>query len=297
MGPVVYREVTCKSALTRVQGMPFQWSLNPYVGCSHSCTYCYAREYHWRRDRDIGRGFDREVDVKVNFADVLSSELARGTRAGSVALGTATDPYQPAEGRYRITRRTLDALIQRPMPLHIVTKSPMIVRDEALLAELGRRTRGEVSVCFSVGTIDPEVAGRSEPDTAPPLKRLEAMRRLREAGVSAGVLCAPILPGLSDSEESIEAVALAAAANGAAFFHSRLLKLDPHVKEYYFAFLLAEYPALLESERARYANGAYADRGYATEIDRRVERVRRRYRFDEPAARNEVVEQQLRLAV
>jgi DNA repair photolyase len=297
VGPVVYREVTCKSALTRVQGMPFQWSLNPYLGCSHSCSYCYAREYHWRRDRDIGRGFDREVDVKVNFADVLSAELARGPRAGAVALGTATDPYQPAEGRYRITRRALEVMIQRPMPLHVVTKSPMIVRDADLLAELSRRTGGEISVCFSVGTIDPEIAARTEPDTAPPLKRLEAMRRLCEAGVSAGVLCAPILPGLSDSEESIEAVALSAAANGAAFFHSRLLKLDPHVKEYYFAFLLAEYPALLESERARYANGTYADHSYAMEIARRVERVRRRYRFGDPTARSEVGEEQLRLAV
>jgi DNA repair photolyase len=272
-----YLEVSCKTALTRVQGMPFDWSLNPYRGCTAGCTYCYAREYHAKMDRDIGRGFDSRIEVKANFADVLRRELAGGRRSGSVALGTATDPYQAAEGRYRLTRRSLAALVDQPMPLSIVTKSAMIVRDVDLLARLSRATA--VRVYFSIGSVDPDVARRAEPLAPPPERRLEGLRRLREAGIPAGVLLAPILPGLSDTEESIEAVALAASANGACFLHPRLLKLDPHVKEYYFAFLLAEFPALLESHRTLYAGGAHAGRTYAAEIDRRVARVRERYRF------------------
>src|SRR5919202_5736813 len=149
-----YTEITCKSALTRVHGMPFEWSLNPYRGCTAGCTYCYAREYHAKMDRDIARGFDSQIEVKVNFADVLRRELAGSKRRGSVALGTATDPYQAAEGRYRVTRRTLEALVERPMPLSIVTKSAMIVRDVDLLARLSRLTGGRVRVYFSIGSVD-----------------------------------------------------------------------------------------------------------------------------------------------
>ena len=281
-----YTEITCKSALTRVQGMPFEWSLNPYRGCTAGCTYCYAREYHAKMEKDIGRGFDSRIEVKANFVSVLHRELATGRRSGSVALGTATDPYQAAEGRYRLTRGTLEALRAHPMPLSIITKSAMIVRDGDVLARLAQAT--DVRVYFSVGSVDPDVARRAEPQAPPPDKRLEGLRRLRERGVPAGVLLAPILPGLSDTEESMEAVALAARASGACWLRPRLLKLDPHVKEYYFAFLLAEFPALLETTRALYARGVHARREYADEIDRRVERVRRRYRFDEVEAETEI---------
>lgn len=280
-----YSEVTCRSALTRVQGMPFDWSLNPYRGCTAGCTYCYAREFHAKMQKDLGRGFDSRIEVKVNFAEVLRHELSRVKRSGSVALGTATDPYQAAEGRYRLTRGALEALLDRPMPLSIVTKSAMIVRDVDLLVRLSRRS--EVQVYFSIGSVDPDVSRRVEPQAPPPSKRLEGLRRLREHGVRAGVLMAPILPGLSDSEESMEAVALAAAANGASSLHARLLKLDPHVKEFYLAFLFAEFPTLLETHRALYARGTHADAAYAAEIDRRIERVRRRYRFGDSEARTE----------
>ncbi|HYY53781.1 MAG TPA: radical SAM protein [Candidatus Dormibacteraeota bacterium] len=287
MASASYTEITCKSALTRVQGMPFQWSLNPYRGCTAGCTYCYAREYHAKMDRDIGRGFDSRIEVKANFAEVLRRELSSGRRSGAVAMGTATDPYQAAEGRYRLSRKSIEALIDYPMPLSIVTKSAMIVRDADLLAALSGHT--DVRVYFSIGSVDPDVARRAEPQAPPPDKRLEGLRRLRERGVRAGVLLAPILPGLSDSEESMEAVALAASANGACFLHPRLLKLDPHVKEFYFAFLLAEFPALVETHRALYARGVHADKAYAREIDRRVERVRARYRFDAIEAEDEPV--------
>src|SRR5438552_8312786 len=291
-----YTPITCKTAMTRVQGMPFDWSLNPYRGCTAGCTYCYAREYHAKMQRDLGRGFDSQIEVKLNFAERLRAELSGPKRSGSIALGTATDPYQAAEGRYRLTRKSLEALVEHPMPLSIVTKSAMIVRDADLLARLA--ARASVRVYFSIGSVDPDLARRVEPLAPPPAKRLEGLRRLRQAGVSAGVLVAPILPGLSDSEESLEAVILAAAANDACFLHPRLLKLDPHVKDYYFAFLLAEFPALLESQRALYTRGQHADPRYAADIDRRIERLKLRYRFgDDPRGEPERGPEQMRLSL
>src|SRR5690348_10258181 len=147
-GDVRYREVTTKSALTRVQGMPFTWSLNPYTGCSHSCGYCYARQYHALRGRETGAGFDREVDVKMNFADVLRAELRHLRLRELVALGTATDPYQPCEGRYRLTRRTLEALLDSPLPLTVITKGTLVVRDIDLYMKLARLV--DVRICVSI---------------------------------------------------------------------------------------------------------------------------------------------------
>ncbi len=296
---LVVRETRCKSALTRVKGMPFEWSLNPFLGCSHSCVYCYAREYHARRERDPGEGFDREIDVKVNFAPVLRVELARmRERPGFVALGTATDPYQPAEGGHRITRATLQVLRDFAVPVSIVTKSPLVVRDIDLLSAIDERTAGGARVLFSVCNLNLELWREIEPGTARPLQRLEAMRRLRSAGIDAGVLCAPILPGLSDSEGALDAVARAAARYGATSFGWRVLKLDPHVKELYFSFLAAEFPVLLPAYESGYERGAYADPAYVREIDARVERVRSRYGFD-ARGRTEAVRdpEQLKLAV
>jgi DNA repair photolyase len=293
MGPTtaVYREATCRSALTRVKGMPFEWSLNPYRGCQHACVYCYAREYHAKMGRDIGAGFDREIEVKVNFAEVLREELARmRVLPHSVAIGTGTDPYQPCEGKYRITRACLEALRDRSVPLSIVTKSPMVVRDADVLADVARRTGGEVRIFFSVGTVDDGVWRSTEPGTASPAKRLAAMRRLREAGIKAGVLCAPVLPGLSDSEESLDAVARAAHEHGAYFFGSRVLKLDPHVKDYYLTFVAQEIPSLLPLYGAAYSRGAYGGGEYMREIERRIRQVRSRYRFPEDDEEDEASE-------
>jgi len=272
---VVYREITAKSALTRVQGMPFAWSLNPYVGCERGCVYCYAREYHALRDRDTGAGFDHEIDVKMNFPELLAHELRRLRRRETVALGTATDAYQQCEGRYRITRRTLEALVALPLPLVIVTKGSMVVRDIDLLSKL------DVRVCMSIGTVSAELARTSEPHASPPKARLEAVRRLVSAGIDAGVLAAPILPGLSDSEEALDAVAAAAAKSGATFFSTRPLKLDPGVKPHYFAFLAERFPTLLPAARSRFAGRVNAERSYVDAIEERARRVRARYRFEE----------------
>lgn len=272
---VRYREITVKTALTRVQGMPFGWSLNPYYGCERACVYCYARDYHARRGRDTGAGFDREIDVKINFPELLARELRRLRKRETVALGTATDPYQQCEGRYRITRRTLEALVASPLPLVVITKGSMVVRDVDLLSRL------DVKVCVSVGIVSEEIARASEPHASPPRARLEAVRRLVSAGIDAGVLAAPILPGLSDSEESLSAVAAAAAAHGATFFSTRALKLDPGVKPHYFAFLTEHYPALLPAAEVRFAERVNPEHGYTEALEERARRVRSRYDFQE----------------
>ena len=272
---VIYREITVKSALTRVQGMPFAWSLNPYYGCERACVYCYARDYHARRGRDTGAGFDREIDVKINFPELLTQELRRIRKRETVALGTATDPYQQCEGRYRITRRTLEALVASPLPVIVITKGSMVVRDIDLLARL------DVKVCVSIGTVSAELARTSEPHASPPNARLEAVRRLVSAGIDAGVLAAPILPGLSDSEESLDAVASAAAKSGATFFSTRPLKLDPSVKPHYFAFLSENFPALLPSTETRFAERVNPERIYTDALEERARRVRSRYLFQE----------------
>ncbi len=287
----IYREVTVKSALTRVQGMPFAWSLNPYTGCERACRYCYARDYHARRGRDTGAGFDREIDVKVNFPELLTRELRGLKKRETVALGTATDPYQQCEGRYRITRRTLEALAASPLPLVVITKGSMVVRDIDLLTKL------DVKVCVSIGTVSEELARASEPHASAPKARLEAVRRLVSAGIDAGVLAAPILPGLSDSEESLDAVAAAAAAHGATFFSTRPLKLDPGVKPHYFAFLAENYPALVPATEAQFAERVNPARGYKDALEERARRVRSRYQFQERPFRKPAAPSQLRLAI
>jgi len=277
---VRYLESECKSALTRVQGMPFQWSLNPYRGCSHGCPYCFARSYHSRMDRDPGAGFDREIEVKTNFANMLEHELRR-PRDGSVALGTGTDPYQPGEGRFRITRKTLEVLARRPMPLSIITKGTLIVRDLDLLVTIARRV--ELRIWSSITTVDPPTARLIEPGAAPPAKRLEAIRRMRAAGLRAGVLIAPVVPGLTDSAASLRAVAIAAHGAGAVALGSRPLKLDPGTKDVFYAFVAAQFPELLPRYVARYGDGAQIDAEYLRVMEARIERASAGLQFhDEP---------------
>ena len=177
-----YREEPCKSALNRVAGMPFPWSLNPYMGCVHRCTFCYVRAFERRADRPAGEEYGRTIRVKVNVVFVLRRELARsGWRRELVAIGAATDPYQPAEGRYRLTRGCLEALAGAHTPFNLITRGPLIVRDIDVLRR--RRRSADVDVCFSLPTLDESVWRRTEPGTAPPRQRLRAVRALAEAGI------------------------------------------------------------------------------------------------------------------
>src|SRR6266446_1257549 len=203
--PVEYREEPCRSALNRVQGMGFGWSLNPYMGCVHRCTFCYVRAFEQRADRPSDDRYGASIRVKTNIAEVLRRELARPSwRRDGVAIGAATDPYQPAEGRYRLTRACLEVLGAARNPFSLITRGPLALRDLDVLQECSRRA--EVSVTFSIPTLDEEVWRRTEPGTAPPRQRLRVLRALVDAGIRAGVGMAPILPGLSDRPELLAEV-------------------------------------------------------------------------------------------
>src|SRR5256884_4565340 len=276
MSSVVYREIQVKSALNQVRGMPFDWSLNPFLGCVHSCYYCFSRACHARyREKNVGSDFDSNIGVRVNIADTLRRELRR-PKEGSLAIGTATDPYQPVEGKYRLTRKCLEVLIDHPMPIGIVTKGPLVVRDIDLLLELDRKT--EVTVFFSVPCVDEEVVRKTDPGTAPPRQRLRALSMLREAGLDAAVLCMPVLPGISDSEESLDRAARAASEAGATAFRHRPLKIDSEIRDYYFDFIASEFPVLAPRYAALYAGGNLPTRDYEKELDRRVPPGTQRYR-------------------
>jgi DNA repair photolyase len=250
----VYREEPCKVALNRVKGMMFAWSLNPYMGCVHRCTFCYVRAFERRADRPSDDRYGTSIRVKVNIAEVLRAELARPSWKGEgVAIGAATDPYQPAEGRYRLTRACLQALRDAGQTFSIITRGPMIVRDVDLLAEASRRA--DVSVTFSVPTIDDDVWRTTEPGTAPPLQRLRALKTLVDAGVRASVGMAPLLPGLSDHPRSIERVVRAAREAGACGIWANLLYLRPGTREHFLACLERDWPELLPDYERLYARG------------------------------------------
>jgi DNA repair photolyase len=243
-------EISSKSAVNRVHGMPFRWSLNPYRGCSHSCHHCYARATHAYLGLNADPDFETRIFVKTNLAEVLRRELARPSWAGeSVAIGTANDPYQPCEGRYRLTRAALAALAERRNPLSAVTKSTLVLRDLDILAALARDA--EVAVHVTVTTLDPDTWRAVEPGTPPPWQRLAVMGRLVEAGVPCGVFVAPILPGITDSDSSLEAVVRAAKEHGAGHVWASPLRLAPLFKEHYLGFVAATYSRLLHRyERA-----------------------------------------------
>ncbi|HEX5245961.1 MAG TPA: radical SAM protein [Gaiellaceae bacterium] len=236
--------------------MPFEWSLNPYMGCAHRCTFCYVRAFELRADRPADDRYGASIRVKTNVAEVLRRELARPSwgRDG-VAIGTATDPYQPAEGRYRLTRACLEVLADAANPFAIITRGPMIMRDLDVLAEAARRA--DVSVTFSIPTIDVDVWRRTEPGTAPPQQRLRALKQLVDAGIRTGVGMAPILPGLSDKPEMLADVVRAARAAGATGVWANLLYLKPGTKEHFLAALERNWPELLPEYERLYARRAY----------------------------------------
>jgi DNA repair photolyase len=270
-----YQEVTCRSALNAVKGMPFNWTLNPYRGCTHGCHYCFARRYQTQFELGPGDEFSSIIFVKTNFADVLRRELDRPTwKRELAALGTATDPYQPIEGHYKLTRRSLEALLAARTPVGIVTKGPMVVRDAELLAELGR-TVG-CTVYMSVPTVDEEAWAALEPGTAHPLQRLRAVRTLREAGANAGVLMAPVVPGFTTDRRRLEATVKAVAEHGAAFMGANLLYLKGGTKDHFMGFLRKEFPHLVAGYERLYP-GAYAPKGYVSAVKSLIDVLQERY--------------------
>ncbi|MBD5657204.1 MAG: radical SAM protein [Candidatus Eremiobacteraeota bacterium] len=263
VGRVTCVEIEAKSILNRVRDMPFAWSINPYRGCYHQCVFCYARRTHTFLERDGLGDWGSMLSVKINAPQIVRRELANPRWKGEhVAIGTATDPYQPLEGRYRITRGILIELARARTDAHLITRSPLVVRDIDVLQDLARAAGA--SVCISLPTLDPDLARKIEPTVAPPRQRLRAVRMLADAGIRVGVAVAPILPELTDTEAQLREVFAAAAEAGASMAWHSVLNLNDVARASYFEFLRAEFPSLVASHenyyRRKYAPIALADR-------------------------------------
>ncbi len=265
---VEYLHVRARRIISSVPAssrMPFRFTINAYRGCTHACVYCFARPTHAFLDLDPGIDFERRIVVKVNAVERLRAELRAASWSGDhIAMGTNTDPYQPAEGRYRLTRGLISALSEARNSFSILTKSTMILRDIDVLAEASRRT--SVRVNLSIGTLDEQAWRTTEPGTPPPLQRVETVRRLNEAGIECGVLVAPVLPGISDAPEQLEAVVGACLSAGAVSISSVLLHLRPGVRELFLPWLQRERPELVAAYDALYASPS----GYAPQEFRRA---------------------------
>jgi DNA repair photolyase len=271
---IEYREEPCKSALNPVKGMGFKWSLNPYMGCVHRCTFCYVRHFEHRSDRPSDNRYGTSIRVKTNVAEVLRRELARPSwEHEHVAIGAATDPYQPAEGRYGLTRGCLEALRDASNPFSIITRGPMIVRDLDVLVEASQRA--SVSVTFSVPTLDEDVWRKTEPSTAHPRQRLRALKQLVDAGVKAGVGMAPILPGISDRPEQLREVVRAARDAGATGVWANLLFLRPGTREHFLEHLAEDWPEQLPLYERLYADRAYLGAADSKPLREEVRRLAR----------------------
>jgi DNA repair photolyase len=272
----IYREEPCRSALNKVSGMSFKWSLNPYTGCVHRCTFCFVRAFEKRADRPFDDRYGTSIRVKTNLVDVLRKELARKKwQRELVVIGTATDPYQPAEGRYRLTRGSIAALAEARNPLSIITRGPLIVRDVDVLVEADRRA--SATVTFSVPTVDRDIWRMTEPGTAPPRQRLRALTTLIDAGIEASVGMAPILPGISDKPELLADVVKAARDAGATSLWTNVLYLKPGTREHFLDKLARDWPDLVPMYENLYANRAYLGKAEIEPVRREVAELRHRF--------------------
>lgn len=252
--------------------VPFRHTINAYRGCSHACVYCFARPTHEYLGLNSGQDFERRIVVKVNAVERLVAELRRPTWHGEpIAMGTNTDPYQAAEARYHLTGRIVEVLAEHRNPFGILTKSTLVLRDLPALVRAAERA--PVRVDLSIGTLRDDVWRLTEPGTPPPMGRLQAVRRLREAGIECGVLVAPVIPGLSDSEKDVRAVVEAVLDCGATSVSVVPLHLRPGVAEHYLSWLAAERPDLLGLHRQRFAGRAYQAAAQTGRLQRLVREV------------------------
>jgi DNA repair photolyase len=268
-----YAEEPCRTALSRVTGMPFRWSLNPYTGCAHQCTFCYVRGFELRAGRPADDRYGARIRVKTNLVEVLRRELARRSwQREEVAFGSATDPYQPAEGRYQLTRGAIGALADFATPFGVITRGPLIVRDVDVLQRAS--AAAEVTVNISIPTLDDVVWRTTEPGTAHPRQRLRALRVLADAGIRAGVGMAPILPGLSDDPAMLRDVVLAAREAGASFLWWNVVNLRPGTREHFLEHLARDWPEEVDRYQRLFANRAYLTKADTGPLDATMAELR-----------------------
>ena len=271
-----YQEIRCRSALNRCKGMPFmKWTLNPYRGCTHGCHYCFARKYQSQLELNTGDDFASVIFVKTNFVEVLRRELDKPAwTKENIGFGTATDPYQPIEGTYKISRGVLQVLRDAATPVGIVTKGPMIVRDIDVLKDLSKVASCRVHM--SVPTVDEDAWDKLEPGVAHPLQRLKAVRQLVDAGIDCGVLMAPIVPGFSTQPAKIEATIKAIADSGATSIGAMVMHMDGGTRDHFMAILQREYPELVPMYESLYA-ARYVKKDYEKRVQEVVSLMRQRY--------------------
>lgn len=276
---ITFYEIQAKSIINKVSSMsrvPFTFTINPYRGCTHACVYCFARNTHTYLDLDAGHDFDSQIVVKVNAGELLRKELAAPRWSGDpIAMGTNVDVYQRAEGRYRLMPQIISALRDFANPFSILTKGTLILRDLPLLREAASVT--DVSLAFSVGCVDETMWRSVEPGTPSPRRRLDAVRTLTDAGFDVSVLMAPILPGLTDSDESIDATVAAIAAAGAVRLVPIPLHLRPGAREWYQAWLAREHPEAVGRYRELYGSKSYLPAAEQRTITARVRQATRRH--------------------
>jgi DNA repair photolyase len=297
---VEYFTLPVKSMLNRCTGrrMPFTWTINPYRGCEFACKYCYARYTHEFMEMRDGIEFEQKIYAKQHAADLLRQELRKVKPGEDIALGTATDPYQPIEKKLEITRTILEEIARHSgLEVGIVTKSAMLARDIDVLREIGEHNR--ISVSFTVTTVDTELARILEPRAPRPDLRLECLRKLREAGIRAGVICAPVLPRITDAPKQLEAVVRAAAAAKASHIYANPLFLKPCSAAVFLPFLKEHFPQLAPEYEKRFKDKAFLPSAYRKRISGLFGKLRAKYgiiresRWEEkPVQRNE---EQLRL--
>jgi DNA repair photolyase len=268
MSDLEFMHVTARRILNHVpsmSSMTFAWTINVYRGCSHACIYCFARPTHEYLGLNIGEDFDSKIVVKINAVERLRAELASPKWTGErIAMGTNTDPYQRAEGKYRLTRGVLEVLAAHRNPFSILTKSALVTRDLDVIAAAARHT--DVTVNFSIATLDERVWRATEPGTPHPRRRIDAMRRLADLGVRTGALMAPVLPGLSDRPEQLAETAAAIRGAGGRVLGVMPLHLRPGVREHLLGWLAEYDPDLHADYLRRYAGRAYAPKHYAERL-------------------------------
>jgi DNA repair photolyase len=275
---VEYFTLKVRSILNRCTGtrMPFTWTINPYRGCEFACRYCYARYTHEFMELRDGIEFEQKIYVKQHAAELLRQELRVVKSGEDIAIGTATDPYQPIERKFEVTRIILEELARHSgLVLGMVTKSAMVVRDIDLLVEISRRNR--ITVSFTVTTVDPDLARILEPRAPRPDLRLEALGKLRGAGICAGVICAPVLPGITDSPDQLEAVVRAAAETRALHVYANPLFLKPCSAAVFMPFLQQHFPHLVPEYEQRFKDRAFLPKAYRQRISQLLMRLREKY--------------------